>query len=314
MREVWFYEPDFFYFTPVPYMNYSSHISPVIAGCMKWGQWGSKFSTAEYLQMIEECLANDITTFDHADIYGDYTTEEEFGAALKKNPSLRSKMQIITKCGIKRLTANRPQHTIQSYDTSKEHIINSLEKSLKDFNTDYIDILLIHRPDPLMHPDEIAEAFTHLKTQGKVLEFGVSNFTPRQVEMIHSRFRVKYNQIEVSVIQMEPFHNGQLDQCIQHNIIPMAWSPLGAGKLLSDIEEVRNKRILAAAQFLADKYDLNIDQILLAFLFTHPAIIIPVLGTTKINRLKKAMEASSLKLEREEWFMLWRASTGHEVP
>ena len=281
---------------------------------MKWGQWGSKFTTAEYLQMIEECLANDITTFDHADIYGDYTTEEEFGAALKKNPSLRSKMQIITKSGIKRLTANRPQHTIQSYDTSKEHIISSLEKSLIDFNTDYIDILLIHRPDPLMHPDEIAEAFSHLKTQGKVLEFGVSNFSPWQVEMIHSRFRVKYNQIEVSVLQLESFHNGQLDQCIQHNIIPMAWSPLGAGKLLSDIEEVRNTRILAAAQFIADKYDLTIDQILLTFLFTHPAIIIPVLGTTKINRLKKAMEVSTLKLEREEWFMLWRASTGHEVP
>lgn len=281
---------------------------------MKWGQWGAKFTTAQYLQMLEECLANDITTFDHADIYGDYTTEAEFGAALKENPSLRTKMQIITKSGIKRLTPNRPQHTIHSYDTSKDHIISSLENSLKDFHTDYIDILLIHRPDPLMHPDEIAEAFTQLKTQGKVLEFGVSNFNSWQLEMIHSRFRIKYNQIEVSVIQLESFHNGQLDQCIQHNIIPMAWSPLGAGKLLSDIEEVRNKRILAAAQFIADKYDLNIDQVLLAFLFSHPAIIIPVLGTTKINRLKKAIEASSFKLQREEWFMLWRASTGHEVP
>src|ERR1700704_975267 len=181
-----------------------SLLSSIIAGCMKWGQWGSKFSTEEYLQMIEACLANDITTFDHADIYGDYTTEEEFGAALKEIPSLRSKMQIITKCGIRRLTSNRPRHKIHSYDTSKEHILQSVENSLKNFNTDYIDILLIHRPDPLMHPDEIAEAFTHLKIQGKVLEFGVSNFTPSQVEMIHSRFIVKYTQIEISVIQMEP--------------------------------------------------------------------------------------------------------------
>lgn len=290
-----------------------SLLSSIIAGCAKWGQWGSKFSTREYLQLIEDCLAYDITTFDHADIYGDYTTEEEFGAALKESPSLRSKMQIITKCGVRRLTSNRPGHKIHSYDTSKEHILESVENSLKHFNTEYIDVLFIHRPDPLMHPDEIAEAFTHLKIQGKVLEFGVSNFTPWQVEMIHSRFVVKYTQIEISVIQMQPFHNGQLDQCIQHNIIPMAWSPLGGGKLLGDIEEVRNKRILAAAQFLADKYDVNIDQVLLAFLFNHPANIIPVLGTTKINRLKKAIEAASLILEREEWFMLWRASTGHEV-
>jgi predicted oxidoreductase len=290
-----------------------SLLSSIIAGCMKWGQWGSNFSTEEYLQMIEDCLANDITSFDHADIYGDYTTEEEFGAALKEIPSLRSKMQIITKCGIRRLTPNRPRHKIHSYDTSKEYILQSVENSLKNFNTDYIDVLLIHRPDPLMHPDEIAEAFTHLKIQGKVLEFGVSNFTPSQVELIHSRFTVKYTQIEISVIEMEPLHNGQLDQCIQHNIIPMAWSPLGGGKLLDDIEEVKNKRILAAAQFLADKYDVDIDQVLLAFLFNHPANIIPVLGSTRINRLIKALKATDLKLEREEWFMLWRASTGHEV-
>jgi predicted oxidoreductase len=314
MIEVWFNKPDFFYFTASKFfMDYPSYISPVIAGCMNWGQWGSKFSTTEYLQLIEDCLANEITTFDHADIYGDYTTEEEFGAALKIKPSLRTQMQIITKCGICRLTTNRPAHKIHSYNTSRSHILNSVDNSLKNLNTDFIDILLIHRPDPLMHPDEIAEAITHLIAQGKLLKFGVSNFTPSQVELIHSRHVVKFNQIEISVLQMDAFHNGQLDQCIQHNIMPMAWSPLGAGKLMKDLEEERNKRILAVTQYLADKYNVSIDQILLAFLFNHPARIVPVLGTTKISRLKAALDASSIKLEREEWFMLWRASMGHEV-
>lgn len=290
------------------------HLSPVIAGCMKWGQWGSRFSTQEYLQVIEECLVTDITTFDHADIYGDYTTEEEFGAAIKLKPALRDKMQIITKCGIRRFTPNRPHHKIHSYDTGKEHIINSLEKSLTNLCTDYVDIFLIHRPDPLMHPFEIAEAITQLKAQGKIKDFGVSNFTPSQLEMVHKSSAVKYNQIEISIIQMDPFHNGQLDQFIQHNIIPMAWSPLGAGTLMKDPEDERNKRILAVAQYLGDKYDASIDQILLAFLFKHPSGIIPVLGTTKIERLKAAMNAANIQLEREEWFMLWRASMGREVP
>ncbi len=288
-------------------------LSPVIAGCMKWGDWGSKFSTEEYRKLIEDCLENEITTFDHADIYGDYTTEEQFGNALK-GTKLRDKMQIITKCGIRRFTPNRPQHRINSYDTSKEHIIFSLENSLRLLHTDYVDILLIHRPDPLMDPDVIAAAFSHLKTQGKVLEFGVSNFTTTQAEMVHSRFAIKYNQIEISAVTLDPFHNGQLDQCLQHHFIPMAWSPLGGGKLLGDLENERNKRILAVTQYLCDKYNASVDQILLAFLFLHPSGILPVLGTTKIIRLRAALQAQSIKLEREEWFMLWRASKGHEVP
>src|SRR5258706_15688787 len=141
----------------------SIKLSPVIAGTMKWGAWGARFSKEKYLQMIEECIALGVTTFDHADIYGDYTTEEEFGSALKENPSLRKQIQIITKCGIRRFTVNRPEHKISYYDTSKHHIITSVERSLKNFHTDYIDVLLIHRPDPLMHPAEIAEAFEILK-------------------------------------------------------------------------------------------------------------------------------------------------------
>ena len=289
-------------------------LSSVIAGCMKWGQWGVKYSTQEYLQLIEECIANKVTTFDHADIYGDYTVEEEFGNALNLKSSLRQQMQLITKCGIRRFTSNRPEHQIHSYDTSKQHIISSAERSLKNLNTDFIDLLLIHRPDPLMDPHEIAESFDQLKKEGKVLHFGVSNFTPSQMEMMAKVWKVEFNQLEVSVIQLDPFHDGTLDKCIEHNIRPMSWGPLGSGKLHGDEIDDRSKRILSVAEVLAEKYKATVDQILLAFVFKHPSKIIPVIGSTKIERLTSAYEAAKINIEREEWFMLWRASKGHEIP
>jgi predicted oxidoreductase len=289
-------------------------LSPVIAGCMKWGQWGVKYSTAQYLQLIEDCIVNKITSFDHADIYGDYTVEEEFGEALKLKPHLRQQIQLITKCGIRRFTPNRPEHKIHSYDTSRLHIITSVERSLKNLGTDYLDLLFIHRPDALMKPQEIAEAFSQLKEEGKVLHFGVSNFTPSQMDMMMTAFKVEFNQLEVSVLHLDPFHDGSLDKCIQHNIRPMAWGPLGSGKLYSDDTDERNIRVLAVANMLSEKYNCSADQILLAFLFKHPSKIIPVIGSTKIERLTSAYDATKINIEREEWFMLWRASKGHEIP
>ena len=289
-------------------------LSPVIAGCMKWGQWGVKYSTTQYLKLIEECIAGKITSFDHADIYGDYTVEEEFGNALKQRSSLRQQMQLITKCGIRRFTPARPEHKIHSYDTSKEHIIRSAERSLKNLHTDFIDLLFIHRPDPLMNPHEVAEAFAQLKKAGKVLHFGVSNFTPSQMDMMMTAFKVEFNQLEISVLHLDPFHDGSLDKCIEHNIRPMSWGPLGSGKLYSEETDERNTRILAVANMLAEKYNVTVDQVLLAFLFKHPSGIIPVIGSTKIERLKSAYDAASINIEREEWFMLWRASKGHEIP
>jgi predicted oxidoreductase len=289
-------------------------LSPVIAGCMKWGNWGSNFTTKEYSDLIDECIDTGITTFDHADIYGDYTVEEEFGNALKGKSSIRRQIQLISKCGIMRFTPNRPKHKINHYNTSKQHIIEAAENSLRNLHTDYLDVLLIHRPDALMDPDEIASAFTDLREKGKVLHFGVSNFTPTQLYMVHSRFPVEINQVEISVIHLEPFHNGQLDQCIELGIMPQAWSPMGAGKLVSGSEEERITRILSVATLLSERHKVKIDHILLSFLTTHPAGIIPVMGTTRIERLRSAYEASDFKLEREEWYMLWRASMGREVP
>lgn len=287
-------------------------LSPIIAGTMKWGAWGAKFSTREYLSMIKKCLEHNVTTFDHADIYGHYTVEEEFGKALLLDSSIRKKIQLITKCGIQMLSPDKPEHKIKSYNTSKKHIITSVENSLKKFNTDYIDLLLIHRPDPLMDALEIADTFTSLKQQGKVLHFGVSNFTASQADMINSVFPLIANQVEISILKLDAFTDGTLDYCQKTNIIPMAWAPLGGGNIFNS-EEERSKRIIAVSQLLAEKYNALPEQILLAWLLKHPSKIKPVLGSAKHARIKLAMEATKINLLREEWFVLWRASTGKEV-
>jgi predicted oxidoreductase len=285
-------------------------LSSVIAGTMKWGAWGAKFNTQQYSDIIAAALDAGVTSFDHADIYGHYTTEVEFGQALA--PSLRHRLQLITKCGIKMVTPNRPQHTIKHYDTGKQHILQSVETSLKNLGTDYMDVLLLHRPSPLLHPDEVAETFTQLQGQGKVKAFGVSNFTASQMMLLHQRFPLAYNQLQLSVTHLAPFIDGTLDYCLANSIRPMAWAPLGGGNIFS-AEDDRHQRITAVAGLLAKKYQAGADQILLAWLLQHPAGILPVLGTTKAGRIQTAMAATQIKLSNEEWFMLWRASTGAEV-
>lgn len=286
-------------------------ISP-IAGCMRWGKWGANFSTYEYELIINQCVENGITAFDHADIYGDYTSEAEFGEAIKHKHALRSTLKLITKCGIQLVSENRPHHQIKSYNTTKEHIVKSVEQSLKNFHTDYIDVLLIHRPSPLLHPQEVAEAVSQLKEQGKICEFGVSNFLPHQVEALKNFVEISYNQVELSIIYLKPFVDGTLDNCLQNKILPMAWSPLGGGVLTED-EHPRFRIIFSTASELAEKYHTGINQILIAFLLKHPAKVLPVVGTTKIERLLQVKEASNILLSAEDWFKLWIASTGEDV-
>ena len=293
-------------------MNETKKIASPIAGCMRWGKWGANFDTYSYRQIIDACLQNDIVSFDHADIYGDYTTEKEFGNALKENASIRNKIKIITKSGIQLLSENRLQHSIKSYNTSAKHIITSVEQSLKNFSTDYLDIFLIHRPDILLHPAEIAEAINLLKQQGKIIQFGVSNFAPHQIDMLNKFISIEYNQTEISIIHLQPFTNGTLDKCLQHNIIPMAWAALGGGLFVDD-SHPRFRSIYNVAHELAEKYVTGINQILIAFLLLHPSQIVPIVGTTKIERLLQAKEASTIHLQREDWYKLWVASTGEDV-
>lgn len=290
-------------------MNKLKH-KPIV-GCMRWGTWGANFTTGQYQQMIEQCIEIGLDEFDHADIYGDYTTEAEFGAVLKGNSSLRNKMKLITKCGIKMISPNRPLHPIKSYDTSSQHIKTSIETSLKNLNTDCIDTLLIHRPDTLMDPHEIAETITTLKQEGKIKHFGVSNFTTAQVELIHSFIKVEQHQVEISTTNLSAYHNGVLEQAQLKGIEIQSWSPLGNG--LFDIKTEAHKRILDTAEQISFIHNTSVSSILLAFLYMHPAKIIPVMGTTKIERLIEAKGAMEINLSRTEFYQLWTAATGEEV-
>jgi predicted oxidoreductase len=293
--------------------NKEYNLSPVIAGTMKWGLWGKRFSAKEYEELIHFYLEQAITSFDHADIYGDYTTEAEFGVVIKQNSSLRKKIQLITKCGIQKISEQRPHHLIKSYNSSAEHIIASVEQSLKNFGTDYLDWLLLHRPDYLMNVKEVAKAFTDLKEKGKVLHFGVSNFLPSQVSLLHRHFPVEANQIRCSVFHRNAFEDGSFDFCQQESIIPMAWSPLNGGKISEDDDHEAARRVYAVTSIMAESYKVSRDIILLKWLQMHPAKIKPVIGTTNKDRIQSLTQLNHFTLTREEWYMLWRAGTGTEV-
>jgi predicted oxidoreductase len=282
-----------------------------IVGCMRWGVWGENFTTNQYEQIIHQCLEIGLDIFDHADIYGHYTTEADFGHALKGNTSLRNQIKIITKCGINMLTPNRPNHAIKSYDTSASHITKSVEQSLQNFHTDYIDTLLIHRPDILMNVEEIASTITTLKNAGKIKSFGVSNFTTSQVALLNKYIPVEHHQVEISVTNLNAFDNGVLDQCHLENIEAQSWSPMGNGIFTE--HTAQHTRILTEAENLAKTYECSVNQILLAFLYAHPSQIVPVIGTTKFERIQDAAKAMEIELKREDFYKLWTASTGKEV-
>lgn len=287
--------------------------SPFIVGTMRLGKWGAQMTTPQLETFVEGCLDLGLNDFDHADIYGHYTTEADFGKLLQQRPDLRKKIQLTTKSGIKMVSDNRPEHSIKSYDSSKQHIIASAENSLKYLSTDYLDLLLIHRPDYLMDPHEIAAAFEALKAAGKVLHFGVSNFTPAQFDMLNSFTPLVNNQIEASILHLNPFEDGTLLQCQKHNIIPSAWSPLGGGSIFHQSDDPKVLRIQAVGKAVAKKYDIQLDQLLMAWLLMHPAGIVPVTGTSKLERIKNAMAALDIKLSKEDWYRLWKASTGEEI-
>jgi predicted oxidoreductase len=282
-----------------------------IVGCMRWGVWGENFTTKQYEQIIEQCLSIGLNVFDHADIYGHYTTEADFGNALKGNSSLRNKIKIITKCGINMLTPNRPHHQIKSYDTSASHITKSVEQSLQNFNTDYVDTLLIHRPDILIDVEEVANTISTLKQSGKVKSFGVSNFTTGQVALLNKCIAVEHHQVEISVTHLNSFDDGVLDQCQLNNIEAQSWSPMGNGLFTEQNE--KNTRILETATALSSIYNCSVNQILLAFLYAHPSNIVPVIGTTKFERIAEAKKVKDIELKREDFYKLWSASTGKEV-
>jgi predicted oxidoreductase len=284
--------------------------SRIIAGTMSWGNWGKQFNSQQMIRLMNTCLESSITTFDHADIYGDYTTEAEFGNAFKQSHIKRSDIQLISKCGIVHASPNRPAK-IKHYNYSRDYIISSVENSLKHLASDYLDLLLLHRPSPLMEPNEILEAIAKLGQEGKIKSFGVSNFTPSQVELISSEVPVEVNQIEFSASQNTALFDGTLDQMMFKKMIPMAWSPLGL-VFKNDTEQTR--RIHNCLEGLLDTYNATKDQLLLAWILNHPANIHPVIGTTNQDRIKAANKALKINLDLEDWFSILAACQGHKVP
>jgi predicted oxidoreductase len=278
--------------------------SGIIAGAWRWHSVSSQ--TVD--QLIHTSLDQGITTFDHADIYGDHSNEEIFGNVIRGNSSLRSRMELVTKCGIKFPSAKRPKTWVKHYDTSREHIIWSAENSLKMLGTDRLDLLLIHRPDPLLDPEVVADAFSQLREQGKVLHFGVSNFTSSQFELLQSNlsFPLVTNQIELSLTAHLPMFDGTLDTLMKHKVSPMAWSPLGGGQLMT-----QNFRHVFAK---ASQYNASENQMAVAWLLRHPSKVFPVIGTTKPERIQESVGAMNFSIDVQDWFDMLKVVQGKEMP
>lgn len=284
--------------------------SRIISGTMTWGAWGAQMSTSQMQAQIEKYFALGITTFDHADIYGGYTTEAEFGAGFSQSNVAREEVQFITKCGIQMPCQARPL-PVKHYDYSAQHIQKSVENSLSALNTDYIDLLLLHRPSPLLDVEIVTETIQKLQRQGKIKAFGVSNFTPSQIALLEKEIKVSWNQIECSLTHEIPMFDGTLDFMATQSIGAMSWSPLGSYFKENNSQTARIKKCMNS---LCEKYNCSEDQLLLSWLVTHPSKIYPVVGTTSIQRIENAIGALSIEIELTDWFLLLEASQGNEVP
>lgn len=283
--------------------------SELIAGTMRWGVWGANHSVKEIQKLIDVCVEENITTFDHADIYGSHTTEELFGNAWKDMDLKRENLQFISKCGIVMNSDKKPS-ALKYYNYNKDYILNCVDESLSNLKTDYLDTLLLHRPSPLMNPEVIAEAFTVLKNAGKVKEFGVSNFSVSQFELINQYVPLVTNQIEISVNEISSFENGILDQLMSKGLRPTAWSVMGSYFSDQSDENIRIKKVIVE---LCDKYNAEENQILLAFILKHPSKIIPVIGTSKAGTIRTLSQTLQIDLDLEDWFRILESIRGKEV-
>ena len=285
-------------------------LSRIVAGMWRMTQWG--MPVAQRVAFIEQCVSLGVTSFDHADIYGDYGVEGLFGEALRAQPSLRDRIELVSKCGIKLVSPHRAQHTIQHYDTSAAHIVASVEESLRQLHTDRLDLLLIHRPDPLMDFDEIAETFAGLRKAGKVLHFGVSNFSRHQFACLNRRIELSTNQVEFSPLHVAPMFDETFDDMQDRRVAPMAWSPLGGGRLFTSVEgNAENLRLVIKE--IADRIKQPFASVVFAWIMQHPSRPIPITGSGRIESIRVAVAGTTFTLERGDWFRILRAARGHEV-
>ena len=283
------------------------NLSRIISGTMNWGTWGANYSKQEMCQLISESFDSGINSFDHADIYGGYTTEESFGDAFIDTGIKREDVFFISKCGIMYPSKKLPVKT-KHYDYSEDHIIKSVNNSLKYLQTDYLDCLLLHRPSPLMDINIIANTIEGLIKSGKIKSFGVSNFTADQMDMFKGKVEILYNQINLSLTHLDHMFDGTLEYMQANKILPMAYSPLG-----SYFKEQSNK-LKKVVESLKDKYSCTDYQLLISWLLKHPSKVYPVIGTTKSDRIKKSMKSLKIEIELIDWFELLEVSVGKRVP
>lgn len=282
-------------------------LSPIIQGCMKWGSWGARFTTKQYQEAIELCLESGITSFDHADIYGGFSTEAEFGKAWTQMNIPREKIQLISKCGIQ-IEHLRPNNKVKHYQYDANYIIDAAKKSIQDLECDYLDVFLLHRPSPLMNADEIEKAFSTLAEQNLVKEFGVSNFSIHEMSYLMKKVKISFNQIQLSLLHSEPLTSGIMEFMKEHEIQTMCWNPLG------NYFESKNEKLKSTVTELAKKYNTDESGILVAWLRKIHHQILPVIGTSNKARMEKASTYGEIELQAQEWFSLWEAARDCQVP
>lgn len=287
-------------------------LSALVQGYWRLADWG--LAPQQRLRFIEQHLELGISSVDHADIYGDYRCEALFGEALRLSPGLRERLQVVSKCGIKLRSPRFPGRQVEHYDSSAGHITAAVEASLQALGTDHLDLLLLHRPDPLLDADETAQALVNLHTAGKVLSFGVSNHTPQQFELLQARLQqpLATNQVEISPLRSEALFDGTLDQLQRLRRRAMAWSPLAGGRVFSG-SDADASRLRATLAQLGTETGLDADQLLYAWLRRLPHTPLVLLGSGNITRVRKAVAALEVEMERETWFRILAAGRGHEV-
>ncbi|MBF7017691.1 aldo/keto reductase [Staphylococcus durrellii] len=297
-------------------INQHVSFSKMIQGFWRTHTW--EWSSQQLNKYLHELVDRGITTMDHADIYGDYTCEGIFGEALKLSPKLREKLEIVSKCGIVLPSDELSWTNGHRYDHTKAHIERSVNRSLTELNVDYLDSLLIHRPSPLMDPNEITEALKELVTAGKVKSFGVSNFNKSQYDLLNNnlvcdKLHITLNQLELSPYTLDALDDGTINHMYKDEVKVMAWSPLAGGKLFSS-EDAKAQRIMNIIEPLAQKYQVTASGIIMAWLNKHPAQVMPVLGTHQISRIDDALAGFNITLTDQEWFDIYTASLGHDIP
>lgn len=272
-------------------------------------------STKRIREKIDACLEAGITAFDHADIYGGYTCEGLFGKALAEAPELRDRMEIITKCGIRYPGPELPDLEVKHYDATADMIEQCVDRSLRELQTDRIDLLLIHRPDWLTSAEDTAIGLRRVMRDGKVLHVGVSNYTTHQFSLLECFLGAPpvTNQVELSLLHMDPIHDGTLDQCQFKGVRPMAWSPLAGGRLF-DPENQRAAQTMELLTQIGAEYGVTPEQVALAWVAMLPSGPQIVIGTNQIDRIKDAAASSDLTLTRTQWYQLWEAAQGRKVP